>query len=938
MSSVPSSSKRSRAESMSEMRGLPSLGNKRSRPSLQPTLEDSALSTSVPGPSQSADLPQVDDANVSSRLSGWPKLLRQLQSIRKHDLEAAKIILDGAPRTMAMENVTSELVHAISSCPPPVFTSGVPRHNALQTMHHSRQLFVHTPVAFISSNAQYCQEREPVLLPLNPHPDEPAPHIFSPIRVESGAPTPFDPHPMELAPLAANSNDYIRVSYHPTLYGLAPDTAARVQLLFSVFQEHEIAFAMAMAEAQVLVYVSVQAQTDPDLRRPHPLLQGMADLMTAGDITELLEFTSHDSRDVIRHLNEWYAKYARASAQADAVLLHAIDVCATLGGMELPRWPPCSKWRGAYFPASLLPLGTTQSNTVHAILRLIRRYERWGVPLWLFIANETHTRFDYDPVGDPLPAPYQEAQMQGIGRLQNEAADENRFPRYSRYRVTHRCVLPNPQGLNTSYAVPSGRYRHELQQAIMALVLHTATQRVRWSDFDDVARGVLGPEIWNCRRYEASYHALGFTSPEPWNRVRESYEYCAHIGALLALYCIPAPWRDRSLEVANQFGEQPNAWRDTTSKIVPIISKTSWLELQVDDWRNDDGEMVEVLATSGAETGVLGWRFIKSPQQCNSPKDQSKAGLRYTACFAFKTTTSRTHFAEQFKGSDHALRPTQPGNSVNDAKVFVNTFRFITNPWYIAIVYAMETSMTDRKELLSLAPQYAVSSSLDGIQDTRNEEIVTVEHHLRYRDLFEYPLFPPLLSPPASVSAPSQALQPLDSTSLSKSALRKLALAAEASGELDHEHSIRLLRLSIILEVLADSSLTKSFTCRLLHSEGPYSKILKYLVTSLQQSMPAECSFTSRHQRDGVAPYHEALHMTNRGNIEIIYNVDQDASRAGMITSSELGLWYQQVAASKAAMLAKPSPRDRTKAAFARKVQAEVKAQMAQATGGASGS
>ena len=152
-----------------------------------------------------------------------------------------------------------------------------------------------------------------------------------------------------------------------------------------------------------------KVQVDPEHTVLHSLITEMYTLMHEMIIHHLLNMEYADRAAVVRQLDNFYSRLAAANACADLILLHAMDACAILGGVELPHWPPTKAWWGAVINSkSLLRPGIQLSEDGEQFLATLHQLEQWGVPIWGYSISSANSRYDVRPEGLPSEHEFEE--------------------------------------------------------------------------------------------------------------------------------------------------------------------------------------------------------------------------------------------------------------------------------------------------------------------------------------------------------------------------------------------------------------------------------------------------------------------------------------------------------------------------------------------------
>jgi hypothetical protein len=557
--------------------------------------------------------------------------------------------------------------------------------------------------------------------------------------------------------------------------------------------------------------------------------------------------------------------------------------CAILGGVVLPCWPPNIEWQGVVFNQKDIPTpGEESSNKAHRFLATIRRFERWGVPIWNLAVSGTNSRLDVTPSGLPCRNNYDERSFQhSLQSLVSTTGTPSSKLVQVTTRLHTKVVAPAYSGF------PSGSNRHRLQKAIIALLDHDSPHHMTFASFSAIAKDILGESIWSGRLHEALMHPPSFDAshPMPWNRVRDALRDCSHCGVNIALFQIPRPWVQGNTSVATPAGEYVSASHVLPSlDSLPATPRGAWFILEIDGLTANDEEAIGRLASRFSRDGVYGWAFVQSSVQLKTSEGKTIPRSRFTARVLVKQKHAREHFGHVIATDFEAS--TQRTKDVTDVQNdFLNNFQFFAHPIFADVAYSEPITLAARSQVMHLAPPFDVLPSSSGSKD-RAGQVKTVIHSLRHVELFEIGKFPPLIAPTSPESPHPSTPSPvgLDMGSCTTEILRQLASSACPNDDLSFMDVCRMQRFAYLMEVLAKDG---GFVCRVFRSDGPYLKILRYLSSTIHARTPPGSSFTSRLNRQQVSPYYEAIRLTPSGHVEIILNLDVPDSAVRLPTQVE---------------------------------------------------
>jgi hypothetical protein len=832
--------------------------------------------------------------------AAWAALTAQIQYAWTYKAAVTKIICDGT-RSMHSEDLNSRIVTQRELLTPYCFPvhqrDVIVRSNPLPTFdsipmytrpHQSSEAITHIynvfPMILTSSNAQ---ERSPP--PFNV-PPTPLADSFNPILLPTNLSKEY--HPLLRQPETAGIDDAARIFEGPLV--VKSSVRAKIRASHIQFHEQDLAFAQDMGRLFVIAPQNLnKVHVDPECTVPHSLITEMYALMHESIIRHLLNTDYSERSTIVGQLNDFYWRLASANACADVVLLRALDACAILGGVELPCWPPNKRWRGAVFNSKSLPTpGIEPTDDGEQLLATIRQLERWGVPIWGFSISRANSRFDVTPEGLPSEDKLEEDMFQ---RLLHSVDTVDVAGNVERVKIakTVKEVHTNDVLLSPNTGLPLGSQRLRLQHAIVALLDHNSPSHMNFASFSSISRDILGSTIWTGNRHEAALHplSLDISQPMPWSRVRDAPRECAHCGVNIALFQIPLPWLNPDSSVATSGGEYALTEQIAGVSLVAAASGT-WCTLEVDDFKKDDGSVVQQLAERFVGQGLCGWTFIQSGLQRKDANGKTIPHSRFTARFLFK----QQHVLETVENSIKADYPDHERRSKDETNVrddVLYNYSFFVHPHFADVVYAEPISLASRMQIMALAPSFDVIPASVGSAD-RALQVKQVVHSLRYFELFEIAKFPPLIAPPpsSSSSSPPPSSVGLDVSSCTPQVLRQLASSAVANAELSFMDICRMQRFACLIEVLAKDG---SFMCQLFRSNGPYLKILRYLSTMICNTSPVGSSFAPRLNRVNVGPYGEAVRLTPGRLVEIVLNLDTSDSDIPFATEAKLAKWNSNV-------------------------------------------
>jgi hypothetical protein len=666
-------------------------------------------------------------------------------------------------------------------------------------------------------------------------------------------------------------------------FEIAESTRHQIKEQYMRIHEEEIEFASEMGRLRIISPQNENIANAAEHTIPHRLITTLYTVMHEKIIRRLLNSAWTEKSIIVDGLNDFHVRLACANACTDVILLHALDACAILGGVVLPCWPPNVEWQGVVFNQKDIPSPGEESSTkAHRFLAIIRRFERWGVPIWNLAVSGTNSRLDVTPSGLPCRNNYDERSFQHrLQSLVSTTGTPSKLVKVTTRLHTNNVVAPACSG------VPSGSERRRLQKAIIALLDHNSPHHMTFASFSAIAKDILGESIWAGRLHEALMHPQSFDTshPMPWNRVRDALRECSHCGVNIALFQIPRPWVQGNTSVATAAGEYVSA-----SHLLPSLNSLAatprgvWFILEIDGLMVNDKETIGRLARRFAHDGVYGWAFAQSSMQLKTAEGKTIPRSRFTARVLVKQKHAREHFARAIATDFEAS--TQWTKDMTDVQNdFLNNFEYFAHPTFADVAYSEPITLAARSQVMHLAPPFDVFPSSSGSKDCAGQ-VKTAIHSLRHIELFEIGKFPPLIAPtsPVSIHPSTSSSVGLDMSLCTTEVLRQLASSACPNDDLSFMDVCRMQRFAYLMEVLAKEG---GFVCRVFRSDGPYLKILRYLSSTIRARTPPGSSFMSRLNRQQISPYYEAIRLTPSGHVEIILNLDVPDSTIRLPTQAE---------------------------------------------------
>lgn len=711
-------------------------------------------------------------------------------------------------------------------------------------------------------------------------------------------------------------------------YAVNNETAEDLLNTFRHFHETIMKFVSELGRLHILEPQTLRKHGDERSKIvPHPVITHMYETMHQSVLDTLLDADFPSVADTVDALNRYYSRVADAIAIADFALLYALDVCAMLGGVELPHWPPCDRWQGAQYDLRGVPLEGVGLSENHAhILAEIRMLERWGAPIWTFQENQDCSRYDYDRGGLPNANEYEEGLLQA--RLKN--IWDNAGPGVTKItcvdivkrvhtKGTHQVVEPSYRTAQTSLldrgAVTHG-VRCSVQTSILRLLDHSSSSQIKFNEFSNIVEDKIGREIWERTRHENGLHPnpnmMHVDERIQWSQVRDAGRESNHYGVQLARFETPRTWIYPSSFVAMPTGEYPHLKHYVApSSTVP---RGTWYIVDLDDLIKDS-KIPARLAGRFASSGLYGFRVAVSKVQNKDANNKTIPNSRYTAQFVFKTPNDRENFAltisRQHMDCEQRLSEEEEGQ-----EGFTNKFLFELHPQFIDIVYSHPISDATRTQLIESAPLFALPVESEDCALRMKHVLFTMRHY----ELLQTNMYRPITRPDDGTHGDRLGVG-LDMVTCRPITLCNIALSEAASVSLSFAHVCALQRFAYIMFILASMKGEVQFLSRIHVDNGPYRSIIIWLSRHIQQQKPEGSSFRSRVRRVQSSPFYEAVRLNSSKMVELIINIDPIDRRPNILSKEELQMYQASLDNMWSDFSKKPSRSEAKRARNNRKIQ-----------------
>lgn len=250
----------------------------------------------------------------------------------------------------------------------------------------------------------------------------------------------------------------------------------------------------------------------------------------------------------------------------------ALDLCAVIGGVHLPAWPPSVTTRGALIP--IHRLDRSSSKPEHAVVAAL---ERWGIPLYIVHQSQAATRLEYnDPTLPPVKSMPDE-----------EAAHQARLRRVLRGR-------PGDKGKSVPYVANyQGCYRGSEplkcpEKDLDHLLFHVLDPRrpdpLPFDEFSRHVQALVGFKMWPGRLWEEGRH--GQSKGRTWYQRRPHPLSVGHGASYYCVHFVPPHYFDPTLLFPHPNGQYPA--HTLTRAIVPVPA-AQWFGIEVTYfWETDN--------------------------------------------------------------------------------------------------------------------------------------------------------------------------------------------------------------------------------------------------------------------------------------------------------------------------------------------------------------
>lgn len=643
-------------------------------------------------------------------------------------------------------------------------------------------------------------------------------------------------------------------------------TEAVTQDIMSRAKDISISRYSFMGELNRLQILAPQEKEQGQCLVPHQLLDMFNQRANLERITTRMTQGHPTVEEALVHLQRVEDDLALAQGIADIALLHALDTCAMLAGYELPTWSAQPHWRGAYIHPHCFTNRPPSEQEGLTTSRIIRTFERWGVPMWCFIHNSARQRLDLGADGlatlewNGETEEKHQILLRGLG----VEVTRGRVAGYQSFTIVGRAVVDVPESGHPLGALPSGPNRTQLESMVLDFLDPTRTTSISLDVFSSEIKKILPPGVWTGQRHEAHLHSAQFVvgQHERWTAVRESFLGTAHLPAIYSIFEVPPMWYNARLRVHDAAGE--SSIPTTIINVTPVPLR-QWSILEVDDFTRPGREMDDV-QDLGLENQAYGWAQALSPVQRKDAAGKTVPKSRYLVRLAFKLESHRDLFAQHPK-----LQEKYSFRSVNEENFQPHAYNWNHHPKFIELAYFHSTTLAGRSRLLAVAPSYNMVNISENDPNARSIADKNMIHRLRFTDLLECDSYPPV-----PVLGPSLPKRAQDACTTTIDTLLKIAFStAEDDTLLSTVERCALQRSACIMKILSDVVSRPSFLTQIFSSMGPYEKVARYICSVIRnyQSTPGN-SFVGHERRQGISPFYESIHLTNNKNIVICLRLD----------------------------------------------------------------
>jgi hypothetical protein len=672
-----------------------------------------------------------------------------------------------------------------------------------------------------------------------------------------------------------------------------------------------------LAELRSRILPFVRAVTNAKTFRlisDHPGMSGssvfsVAEFCSSVDIARSrLSRIYHTAAEAEEDVRTLFKQMETAQAAADFAMLEALDMCAILGGRELPNWAP----NAAYVGARLGPGVEMGSVTDERFVKQARarKLERWGVPLWCKVPRAVTVDFRLDVMAGGRPVksmPETERRYQGILSKARQTIGPDRISQELIPATYHEAARPHAPA---SAVLPTGEKRVLLERAIRHLI--DPASRVRWpyGVFNREVGALLGGDVWSGQRYEGSLHASfnpHETACHRWATIRDGVQECGHIGALIAAFEIPQPWHDAKSWVANDLGlEVDKDWAPDATPVMLSVPLGCWYGVDVSGFAESQAEEALAEARKYRSIGALGWRFIQAEA---AKKEGARSVPRSNWRLQVLSKTKATQGDVSRK-----LREVFPINAVLELDVRwsnespMRQYEFHVDPGYVDRLFSALLPAEDHQLLVDIGPVYGVPPiKAAGVgMDVRDEAEARYLVNLCCEGIFEYNgAFPPAIAAPAPPSLakscaemgpadrggpraqPSALPSPsFDMCQITLELFMQLAFAPDIDA-LSPFETLRFRRLALLLFACKRGA---PFGARVFPSAGaPYRCILQYVCRAIfSRRDVVGYNYATARQLGGASAAAEMLKLKSDGRVQIFMRFNSPLDPCPLPTREEI--------------------------------------------------
>ena len=463
-------------------------------------------------------------------------------------------------------------------------------------------------------------------------------------------------------------------------------------------------------------------ETGPDC---YLLLNAAEELTSLPDLRSRLKRTFSSQDRAVEEVERLNHSIDVLDAMDQYAVRVALDACALLGGVELPNWPACLNFAGAWFEEAKRNLMEQPASYISQCRA--RDCERWGVPCWVESPKRQYSRFEVTPFDLPTSDRHAEGvHQQWLRQCPPERVRKSFLPTNPRRfdRFAPDCPLPSAENWDA------------VKSKIVALLDCDATPPLIFQQFNHAMGRLLGQAIWSGKQYEAQRHS---DESFCWLKAREGAQEILHRGVIHASLEIPTTWGIPQLLVADKTGTERLVpfESDARGLAQPAVAAEAWFGVELVGYQAGQEEEAQRIASS---YNALGYRFVQAPIQLKDAQGRTIPRSLYQIELLFKSRRQQQDVCREIRAA--LPSPTNISASPVDLDIGndrLTQFCFKADPHYVNCLYSVSLSVQERQRLLQSAPQYPVPPATHSTpSDVRTSQELVYLWRLTHFSLFGY--------------------------------------------------------------------------------------------------------------------------------------------------------------------------------------------------------